>query len=163
MANVIIGDTKFISNLDDWLFKNSQENADWIYKNKNGIPDMFRNYTKPLYRGMTVDSSFLSDVESGKMKFKAHSSWSKSKDAAKKFVNDPAFKISSKDGVKILIEKKIGKSQQILDIHSLVMFMGEPQLTMLGMDGMNVDSAFKEQEVLVAKNILITMKDITFI
>ena len=59
MPSYIIGKPEFVKNLDDWLFKNDQKNAAWIASNKSGIPPMFQQYTKPLYRGMKVNSEFM--------------------------------------------------------------------------------------------------------
>lgn len=36
----IIGDTEFFTNLDDWLFKNTQPSAKWIHQNKLGMDDL---------------------------------------------------------------------------------------------------------------------------
>jgi hypothetical protein len=100
------------------------------------------------------------------MKFAAHSSWSKDRNTAKKFVNDPAYSIvkdNKSTKIKILISKTISKTSQILDIDGFVMFMGAEQLEMQGMDAMSLDSALKEKEVLVAKGVVIKVADITMI
>lgn len=160
----IIGNEDFIKNLDGWLFKNEQKHANWIAGKKSGIPAMFTKYDGVLYRGMTVDETFFKAVKEGKMVFKAHSSWSKSEKRAKGFVDDPAFIVGNKsNGLKILIKKKIPASSIILDIHSLCMFMGEDQMTMLGLDEMSYDSASKEEEVLVSKGIKIVESDISLL
>ena len=149
-------DSELLKALDDWLFKNEKKYAEAIKKKKAIIPDHFKKYTKELYRGMVVDADFLKLVSERKMTFKDITSWSKSEKMALAFIKDKRYKISVKSGVNILITKKIPPSKIILDIHNLVMFTGG-----IGLDELSVDSAFKEQEILVDKGIKITEKDIT--
>ena len=164
MPNYIIGKPEFVKNLDDWLFKNDQKNAAWIASNKSGIPPMFQQYTKPLYRGMKVNSEFMELAKNGKLTFKSFTSWSKSEKIAKGFVNDPKYSIAGSDSnIKILIKKTVPSSAMILDIHSFVMFMGVDQLEMLGLDALSADSAVKEEEILINKGVKISIKDISFI
>lgn len=158
MASKYIYNTeKFIQNLDDWLFQNEQKYAEYLFKNRTKVPDTFRSYSKSLYRGMTVDSGFIKTLYTSKMVFQNHTSWTKDKKIAEKFINDPKYKVfkGSGSGIKLLIELKIPKSKQILDIEGFVKFMGEDQLEMLGMDELSIDSAVNEKEVLIAKNIVI--------
>lgn len=160
----MIGQPEFIKNLDDWLFKNDQKNAAWINTNKAKIPPTFQQYTKPLYRGMKVNSEFMELVKDNKLTFKNFTSWSKSEKVAKGFVNDPKYSIAGSDSnIKILIKKTIPNSKMILDIHSLVMFMGVDQLEMLGLDALSGDSAMKEEEILIDKGIKISIKDVSFL
>lgn len=158
----ITGTDKFNENLDDWLFKNDQKNAEWLFKNKNKIPKTFRSYSKTLYRGMTINAEFLKDVYTGKMKFNNHTSWTKDIKIAEKFVNDPKYSIAKK-GVKIIIQKKIPNNMQILDIHNYVLFTGIDQLELAGIDELSLDSAIKEQEILICKNLKIDKNDIKFL
>lgn len=157
----IIGTEKFNKNLDDWLFKNNQINAEFLRKNKNKIPPLFRQYTGILYRGMTVDEDFMFSVENNTVKFSNNTSWTKDKRIAEKFITDPAFKVgNSNAAVKIIISKKIHSSFQILDIDAFVLFMGVPQLAMQGIDEMSLDSAIKEKEVLISSGIKILKQDV---
>lgn len=160
MAGYIIGTPDFIKNLDKWLSDNKQQYADYIARNKAGIPRMFTQYSDILYRGMTVDDNFINQLVDKGIKFNAHTSWSKDEKVAYKFFNDPAYKVNNKSGIKILIKKKPTPANIVLDIHNFCMFMGESQLNMLGLDDLSYDSAIKEQEVLVKKGINITKKDV---
>lgn len=159
MAGYIIGSPEFIKNLDGWLANNKQMNADWLARNKAGIPTMFTQYSQTLYRGMIVDDSFINQMVEKGVKFTNHSSWTKDKKIAQSFFNDPKYRTTNNKGYKLLIEKKFTSNNIVLDIHSFCMFMGEAQLTMLGVDDLSFDSAMNEQEVLVKKGITINKKD----
>lgn len=161
----IIGTPDFIKNLDGWLFKNEQRYAEYILKNKNGIPPMFTTVNQTLYRGMKVDKDFIEKMTSPSgIKLHAHSSWSKDKKLAMKFAVDPDAKLDKKTAwYSIIIEKKITPSNVILDIHNFCMFMGEAQLTMLGLDESSFDSAVKESEVLIKKGLVIKKKDVKLV
>lgn len=159
----VIGKPEFISNLDGWVGKNEQRYADYIARNKIGIPPMFTTCTSPLYRGMVVDAEFMNKLNNGGIVLKTHTSWSKDQKRAKAFVNDPKFRVATKNGISILIKKVIPAASIVMDIHGFVLFMGEDQLSMLGMDELSVDSALTEQEVLIKKGVKITTKDITVI
>lgn len=165
MANWIIGTDKFNETLDRWLAWNEQKDADWLSRNKEKIPPNFRSHTGKLYRGMTVNADFLQKVEKGKLTFDTHTSWSKDMNMAKKFATDERYMVgkAKEDSVKILISKVISTSKQIIDIHGYVLFMGTYQLEMVGFDELSLDSAMKEEEVLVQKGIKITKSDIKFI
>jgi hypothetical protein len=157
----IIGTEKFNKNLDAWLAKNNQTNAEFLRKNKNHIPQMFRQYTGLLYRGMTVDEDFIYNVNKNDIKFTNNTSWTKDKKIAEKFINDKSFKVNSKTNkYKIIISKRILPKDQILDIESFVMFMGIPQLEMQGIDELSLDSALKEKEVLISSGIKILKQEI---
>lgn len=162
MADYIIGTDKFKTNLDSWLFRNDQANAEFLAKNKSQIPQIFKNYSKTLYRGMTVDDEFLDKLKSG-ITLTNHTSWSKNVKLATAFVNDPKYKVGNKTGTRILIQKVIPLSYQILDIDAFFNFMGKPQLLMLGYDEMSINSAMKEQEVLIQKGMKIRLNDIKVI
>lgn len=157
----IIGTEKFNKNLDDWLFKNNQINAEFLRNNKGKIPLMFRQYNGTLYRGMTVDEDFMNNVENNNIKFSNNTSWTKDKRIAEKFISDPAFRVGNKEAAfKIIISKRIPSSYQILDIEAFVLFMGVPQLSMQGIDDMSLDSAVKEKEVLISSGIKILKQEI---
>lgn len=155
----IIGKPEFIDNLDKWVANNKQQNADWLKRNKNGIPPMFRSYSQFLYRGMSVDD--LQYIQENGLVFKNNTSWTKDEKLAKAFINDPKYRVSTAKGsIGLLIKKKIPTSKIILDIAEFYMFMGAAQLEMLGIDEMSVDSMGKAKEVLVEGGIKITAKDI---
>lgn len=160
MASYIIGTPEFIKNLDGWVDKNDQKFAEYLSRNKNGIPPMFTNYTHTLYRGMIVNEDFLNSLLKGGAKFAAHTSWSKDMKMAKRFMNDPKYKTTKNVGTPVLIKKKIPQTSIIFDIHSFIMFMGESQLSMLGMDDLAIDSALNEQEILVKKGITIKQNEV---
>lgn len=157
----VIGEPEFIKNVDDWLFKNEQRNADYIASRSSGIPAIFKQYSKALYRGMLVDQTFLEQLDKGGVTFRTHSSWSKSQDLAKKFASDDKYQLgTSKGSIRILVTKTISPSNILFDIHGYVSFMGQDQLIMLGMDDMSVDSALNEQEVLIKKGIKVTKSQV---
>lgn len=159
----IIGHPDFIKHLDRWLFKNDQVDANWISTKVAQIPVMFRTYAKPLYRGMLVDKNFIDDISQpgASIQFQNHSSWTKDEKIAAKFTNDSSFKTVSGSGkIPIIIRKKFNTPGIVLDIHAYTMFMGNSQLEMLGMDESSIDSAMKEQEVLIKRGLKITGKDI---
>lgn len=156
----IIGTPEFIQRADEWLSKNTQSSALWIYNNKSKIPPMFISYTEPfLYRGMKVVPDFLNKDSNILSNF---SSWSKSEKIAKGFVTDTKYSIYSNkksDKIPILIKKKISAQAIVFNFHSFALFMGEPQLEMLGMDELSYENAINEMEVLIKNNLKITKKD----
>lgn len=160
MANIIYSE-EFGANLEGWLFANDQKYATWFYRNKQAFPLIFRKPPDKLYRGMIVDTSFFEEIDrTGYVTFKTHTSWSKDKDTAIKFAKDKRFKLAKKDGIEILIEKKITPTSTLLDIESTVNFLGDSLLLTLGVDELSIDSAKKEFEVLVSKGVKIRQKDI---
>lgn len=152
-------DPKFITALDDWLFKNEKKYAESIKKLSGPIPPLFKQYNKPLYRGMIVDEEFLNSVNAEKMIFKDITSWTKDEKIAIGFIKDKKFITSKKsNGIKLLLTKTIPSSKIIFDIHNFVMFTaGE------GLDELSVDSAYKEEEVLVDKGIKILPKEVKIV
>ena len=151
-------DRDFIKSLDKWLGLNNQDAAKNLERAK--IPPMFKNYAKPLYRGMVVDQSFLDNDKTGKLKFTNYSSWSKDKNLALKFVNDPKYKFTSTGTIKILVTKSFTAQSIVLDIDGLALFLGEDGMIRLGIDDLSADSALKEHEVLITKGIQIKTTDI---
>jgi hypothetical protein len=163
MVDYVIGTENFRKNLDDWLFKNDQSNANFLFINRNKIPAPFRSYRQKLFRGMYIDDVALEKIEkSGSMLLDKHTSWSKDEKIATKFVTDESFSLgrTNIEKKKILIGKVIAQSSQIIDIDSFVLFMGIQQMMMLGYDETNLDSASKEKEVLVSKGTRISKSDI---
>ena len=163
MADYIIGTESFRKNLDDWLFKDDQLNANFLFVNRNKIPSVFRSYKQKLYRGMYIDDQELEKMEkTGSMILDRHTSWSKNETIATKFVSDESFSLgrTTIQKKKILIGKVIQTSGQILDIDAFVSFMGIKQMMMLGYDETNLDSASKEKEVLISKGVRILKTDI---
>ena len=157
----IVGTPEFNKNLDDWLFKNEKKYAQYFAKNKAKIPPMFRSTTSTLYRGMVVDMDFMQALhDTGKFVFKEQTSWTKERKVAVDFVKSSKYKTTNKQGLAIIISKKIPASQQILDINAYVLFMGVAPLAMQGIDEMSLDSAVKEQEVLIDKGVGIVSKDV---
>jgi len=151
----------FSTNLDKWLGLNKQDAAKALEKYK--IPPIFKNYTKNLYRGMVVDQDFLDNVKAGKLKFTNYSSWSKDKNLALKFVNDPKYKFTSTGTIKILVTKTFTSTNVVLDIDGLANFLGETGMIHIGIDDLSADSALKEQEVLIKPNVQIKTTDIKVI
>lgn len=162
MAINIIGTEKFKTNLEQWLFKNDQRAADYLFQNRAGIPGAFRIYPKKLYRGMTVGDDFIEKAYNGRYTFDRHTSWTKDIAVAQKFIGDPAYalgSLASSAKHKIIITKVVPQRDVIIDIDGFVMFMGAKQLEMLGYDPSNVDSALKEKEVLVGRGITVTRSE----
>jgi len=159
----IVGTPEFIKNLDGWLFENEQKYAKYIAKNKSKLPPMFTAFSGMLYRGMVVDTDFLDGIRKGGITFRTLTSWSKDPKIGAKFVNDPKYKIATKQGgMSVLISKKI-TTKVVFDIHGFILFMGNPQLEMLGMDELSIDSGMQEQEVLINTGVKILQKDLSVI
>lgn len=163
MVDYVIGTDGFRKNLDDWLFKNEQSNANFLFINRNKIPSVFRSYRQKLYRGMYIDDDELERLEkSGSMMINKHTSWSKDERIATNFVTSESFSLgrSNLEKKKILIGKIVPPTSQIIDIDAFVLFMGVQQMIMMGYDETNLDSASKEKEVLISKGIQISKNDI---
>lgn len=159
MAPTLISTENFRKHFSGWIFKNEQEPAEWLFRHKEQIPQMFRNYKQKLYRGMAVSADVIDILKSGLFVTKKHTSWTKSENIAKKFISDPKYQIADKKDdklVKIILYKTIAPNMQILDIDSFVLFMGMQQLEFLGYDHMDLDSASSEQEVLIAKGLKVS-------
>ena len=148
----------FIKKLDAWLDVSDQKDAASLDLMKGQFPVMFRTYSKPLYRGMVIKE----DPKKG-FTISGYTSWSKDKNIAIKFLNDPKYKFGTRTGTKVLLTKKFTTNDIILDIHALAWFLGENKLIELGIDDLAADSALKEQEVLITKNIKISPKEIEII
>lgn len=158
----ILGTEKFQQHLERWLFKTDQTAADFLFRNKNNIPSVFRTYPQKLYRGMMVDGAFIEKAYNGRYTFDAHTSWTKDIKIARKFIDDPSYAIGTQgngEQYKIIIAKVIPQRDIILDIDGFVMFMGVKQLEMLGYDPTNIDSAIKEKEVLISRGATVTRAD----
>lgn len=158
----IIQKEDFRDNLSNWLFRNNQEAADYLFKNKEKIPAMFRNTKTKLYRGISVSEEVIQLLDDNKFVTRKHTSWSKSETVAKKFTSDPAYQISNGKNdklVKVILSKQILPSRQILDIEAFVSFMGISQLQIMGYDEIDLDSAVKEQEVLIAKELKVSRNE----
>lgn len=161
MSDYIIGTEPFTKHLDAWLLKSKQEDANFLYTNRAKIPPVFRKYNKTLYRGMIMDQKTLDKIESGgSILLDKHTSWSKDVKVAMKFIKDSSYKIQGQEGIPVILTKVINPSEQIIDIDSFVLFMGESQLIMIGYDEINLDSAQKEKEVLIAKGVRITRDNV---
>jgi len=162
----IIGTEKFQTNLERWLLKNDQGAGDTLFQMKGGIPLVFRNYSKKLYRGMTVDDAFIEKAYNGRYTFDRHTAWTKDIKIARKFIDDPAYMLgnaSSSTKYKIIITKVVAQRDIILDIDSFVTFMGIKQLEMIGYDETNVRMAANEKEVLVSRGLSVTRADYNII
>jgi hypothetical protein len=160
----IVNTENFRRNLQAWLSNNDQASAEFLNRNRQYIPQILRNYTAPIYRGMSVTQDVLDILDKGIFVFKKHTSWSKDKKIAAKFVNDPAFSLYSNVSdkrIKIILEIKPSISQQIMDIDSFVSIFGKKQLTLLGYDETAIDSAMKEKEVLMQKALKISKTSYT--
>ena len=148
---MIFEDPQFVKTLDAWLANNDQKAAQALSLYKSRVPPMFSRYSGSLYRGMIVDQKFMTDAESGKLatptaKF---SSWSKDKTIATKFAKDSKYKTSSKSGIPILVTLKNPLNSVVMDINGICLFAGYDMLQ-LGLDDLSLDSAIKEQEVLLS-------------
>jgi len=155
VANIIYNE-QFIRNVDAWVFKNDQTKAAYLKKQKANIPQMFRMYNGTLYRGMIVDPAFMYEMSTkGSIKFNVFSSWTKDERLAKKFATSAQFRTTSKTGIPILLKFRPPVNRIILDIESLIHFLGEDQLLILGMDEMSINSVVKEKEVLIDKQITV--------
>jgi len=157
----------FIHALDRWLYKNDQAFAQKLYTYKARVQSQFKTYNKPLYRGMKVDAKFLEASKSATgVKFDKFSSWSKEKDMALNFIDEEGYAVNrdKNSTIAILITKKFTPTDIILDIHSFANYVGYDTLKELGMDtGFSIGAAMNEKEVLINRNVKITMKDITFV
>lgn len=139
----------FVKNIDNFLFKSDEVSKSYLSKNKTKIPIMFRNYPKTLYRGLILDGQDFLVLQDGKYKTKI-SSWTKDQSITQKFINDPKYRIQSKNTNKIILQKKIYQQYIIIDIDSYFNFYPSSKLEEMGFDELNIDSALKEQEVLVS-------------
>lgn len=159
MPPTLISTDNFRKHLSGWISKNEQEYAEWLFRHKEQIPQMFRNHKQKLYRGMSVSADVIDILNAGLFVTKKHTSWSKSENIAKKFITDPKYQIADKKDdklIKIILYKTITPNMQVIDIDSFVLFMGMQQLEFLGYDHIDLDSATTEQEVLIAKELKIS-------
>ncbi len=142
--------TEFVRNLDKFLFNASTVSSAYLNSNKTKIPALFRSYTRTLYRGHFFTDKEFVQLSEGKFKFGRVTSWTKEKSIAEKFLKDPQFIYQSRGKEKVILLKSFQITDIIIDIDSYVQFYGEKRLIELGFDELNIDSAIKEQEVLIA-------------
>lgn len=159
----MFGSDAFKVALDSWLLHADQKSAYVLEQSRNSTPQVFRSYGRPLYRGMIADGEFLDALEKGTAMFSTTTSWTKDRRIAERFVSDPSLKTTKNAGVKVILEKRIIPTKQVLDVESFVLFMGAQQLVMLGYDETNIDSAFKEKEVIVQRGLRIGRREYTII
>ena len=156
----IIFDKKFIKNLEDYIFKNDTKYLKYITKNKSKIPGMFQS-PNTFYRGMMLEDTVIESIKSGKpLKLKTESSWTTNQKVAEQFISDLSKQTKAKSKTnKGVIFKKVFTKEVILDIQSLIGYLdGVGKLD--DFDDITKDSAIKESEVLIDKNISLTKKDI---
>lgn len=159
----IFGTDAFKKALESWLIHGDEKSAYVLEQARNSVPQVFRNHTQPLYRGMIANGEFLDALEKGTAVLNKTTSWTKDRRMAERFVNDPMFKTTKNVGVKVILEKRVIPAKQILDVDSFVLFMGAQQLVMLGYDEYAVDSATKEKEVIVQRGIRLSRREYTII
>lgn len=140
----------FVRNLDKFLFDANPTSSAYLNSNRSKVPVMFRNYSSTLYRGMFLSKKEFEDLTNGKFSLGRVTSWTKDKKIAEKFLNDPKFVFQNRNSDKVIFQKKFSQTHIILDIDAYVSFYGEKKLMELGFDEMNIDSAIKEKEVLIA-------------
>lgn len=147
----ILGDKLFVRALDSWLVKNDQASGKIIERGAKKLPQMFTTAKTKLYRGMIVDSDFMDKVGKGQgITLKGFSSWSKSKDVAVAFVNDPKYRTTAKTGTKVIIElQNPQQTSVVLDINSLLLYAGFELVASGDLDPLAMDSAIKEEEVIM--------------
>lgn len=162
MANVI-GSESFMPHLEGWLHKAEQRNAEYLTVNRAGIPLVFRNYTRKLYRCMIVDDEFIERIKSGKVVLDKHTSWTKDERIAQKSTDDSLYTFGNNNRHKILVSKIFPQRDQIFDIDAFISFMGIKQLGVLGYDSKLLDIASKEKSVIISKGISISRTDYQFI
>lgn len=156
-------DPKFIKHLTDWLKHSDQKDAKYLYENRLKVPQIFRKYSKTLYRGTVVDESFFEDLERGVVRLNAYTSWSKDKRISIGFLADPKYKISTRGGTPILIKKSFIERDIIMDIHGFMLFAGKTSMLENGVEELAIDSAIKEHEVLINKGIAINKRNVTIL
>jgi hypothetical protein len=109
---------------------------------------------------MSVPQEFIDEVnQRGGVTFKKHTSWSKDRNIAKKFIYDDSVSMynnKTAGRIPVLFEKTFTAKNIILDIDAFVSFMGITQLELMGFDETNLDSASKEKEILITSGIRIT-------
>lgn len=157
----IVGDAKFIETFGDWILKKAQTSANWLAKNKNGIPPKFREYADFLYIGMTISPEVLIDIQDNGMTFSTYTTWSKDLKVAKKSAMTRTG--VNANAIRVVVKKKVPPKNQIIDIQGFVEFMGTQQLMTLGMDKRTSDLAINGAEVLCDVGLKITAKDLIFI
>lgn len=148
----------FIKNLDIWLDISDQNSAKWLSSINANIPQMFKSYSGTLYRGFII-----SEIPNKPFEIKTYTSWSKDKNMAMAFLKDSKYRISKKEGIPVLASKQITTSKQILDIHSLAIFLGVNRMIDLGIEDLAADSAMKEKEILINKGIKVLLKELTIV
>ncbi len=142
--------TEFVRNLDKFLFNSSTVSSAYLNSNKTKIPALFKSYTKTLCRGQFLSEKEYIQLLDGKFKLERVTSWTKDRKIAEKFLKDPQYIYQSRGKEKIILLKEFQITDIILDIDAYVSFYGEKRLVELGFDELNIDSALKEQEVLIA-------------
>jgi hypothetical protein len=160
MPRIYISSDEFRDNLNQWVTTGRYASLDVIAKSRQMIPDRFRNYTKRLYLALNVDDDFINSAAMGRGSFNMHTTWTKDEMNARSFFRDPK---NLKKRYNILITKNIEMRHQIVDLDEFATFMGVPQLTVLGFDGIGMTRAKDNKHVVVSKELLINRSDYTIL
>jgi hypothetical protein len=158
----ILKDKQFIKLIEDFVFRNDHTLIDKIVKYKNKIPKDFKIYNKPLFRGMSLSSNDISNIETGKpFKLNNVSSWSHSEKIATAFVKDTKKSISNKNLNGIIFKKVFTPKYIILNIQLLFMFIDNMFMTdLLDIDESTLKMGLEEGEILIEKGITLNKNNI---
>lgn len=130
-----------------------------VAKLSQQIPVQFKEVSGYLYRGMVLDQIALDKLKTTGLVLEQFSSWTTSPEIAKRFSVDPKLMMKNKTGTPVVFKKKIPKSYVIVNIQSFVLFLDN-----MGMindfDPIVMDSAIKEQEILIEAGIRLFEKDV---
>ena len=148
---------EYVEAVDKWIGTNVQKHAAFLASKKAQVPPILKPAGK-YYRGMYVPEDFLNKLQSPSgVIFPLYTSWTMQRKSAEIFAKSAGP--AKKGFIGIIIEKSIPTSKVVVNLYTYVSMLQYD----VELDDLSIDSALKEFEVLIDKNIKITMKDITFV
>ena len=148
--------SEFISKISDWINFNKQDHAKTLSLAQSPIIKQFRVYQKPLFRGCFISpEAIISLQKTKKIKLNKFTSWTKDEKIAKKFISDKKYMFKptnndhKRDSIPVIFKKTFNTSEIVVDIESIINFVGEDRLDLFGLSIIDYEVAIDEQEVLV--------------
>jgi hypothetical protein len=157
-----VASSEFVDAVRKYVDLGRKHHLDFIIKNKNKIPAIFKENNRPLYRGMTFDEKTYNSVLQNGLTLKEPSSWTRVVNDAKSFVHDPD-KRARRTGFGIVFKKKIPSSKIIMDFKGW--YLGLTGMFLLPDDALESDISsllLQEDEVVCDGGIKLTPKDIYY-
>jgi len=154
----IILNNKFIENIENYIYKNNPKDLKFVLSNKGKIPKQFKK-SGIYYRGMIVSQEDLDNIKDNKFILDNISSWTSDLSIAKKFITNHKYRIKDKNGIKLILKKKIQSNNVLFNIYDYIIYM-DVVGNLDKFDEIARESAIDEKETLINTGLQINYNDI---